>query len=351
MISKNDLLNAYEIYLSKNEELFVLMDDSETAYHFSKETLTWEKIAREYSWKVWNEAISGEKADEIMMDWIKEQMVHKQRLNTAIEFATKKHSGQFRKSTAIPYILHPLEVLQILYSMRADTNVMIAGVLHDTVEDTDTTLDEIRELFGNDVTELVASNSEDKSKTWDERKQHTIDDLAGANKRVKMLIMADKLSNIRSIAHDYKNIGDELWKRFNAPKKKQAWYYDGILDAIYDMHNDVNCRDVYWEITGLFKDVFVRYYLDNENNVLYQESETGLIFYLKKGDPRWYSFTEELGHRIAKDLLTVKDGEKRYYKMNSVPEGAISISRREAEQLEDIWNMVFSEKSPDGRPN
>ena len=90
MITKNDLLNAYEIYLSKNDELFVLMDDSDVAYKFSKETINWEKIPREYSWKVWNEAISGEKADEIMFEWIQEQMVHKHRLNTAIEFATKK---------------------------------------------------------------------------------------------------------------------------------------------------------------------------------------------------------------------------------------------------------------------
>ena len=140
MITKKDLFNAYKIYLSKLDQLFVLMDDSETAYRFSKQTLIWEKIKCDYSWQVWNETISAEKADQVMMDWINDKMAQKHRLNMAIEFATKKHSGQLRKATAIPYILHPLEVLQILYSMRADTNLMIAGVLHDTVEDTDTTL-------------------------------------------------------------------------------------------------------------------------------------------------------------------------------------------------------------------
>ena len=341
MISKNDLLNSHQIYLSKNDELFVLMDEGEEAYCFSKSTLTWEKNARNYSWKVWYKAICGEEADKIISDWVKEQMVHKHRLNTAIEFATKKHSGQFRKSTTIPYILHPLEVLQILYSMRADTNVMIAGVLHDTVEDTDTTLDEIREIFGSDVAELVAFNSEDKSKSWDERKQHTIDELANANERVKMLIMADKLSNIRSIARDYKNIGDELWNRFNAPKEKQAWYYDGILDAIYGMQNHEDCKDVYWELTGLFKDVFVRYYLDCDNQVLYQQSENEVIFYLKKGDSNWYSLADELAKLIAKDIIAAKDGEKYYYNVNSVPDSAVQISRSEAERLEDCWNMLL----------
>lgn len=337
MISKNDLLNAYEIYLSKNEELFVLMDDSETACRFSKETLTWEKIPREYSWKVWNEAISGEKANEIMLEWIKEQMVHKHRLNTAIEFATKKHSGQFRKATTIPYILHPLEVLQILYSMRADTNLMIAGVLHDTVEDTDTTLDEIKELFGDDVAELVASNSEDKSKSWDERKQHTIDELASAPKRVKMLIMADKLSNIRSIAYDYEARGDGLWKRFNAPKEKQAWYYDGILDALYDMQDIPDCEKAYWELTGLFKDVFVKYYLDSGNNIIYQACDTGVIYSLMKGSPVWKNVVNELSSNISENIVS-DDNKPQFYSLNLIPEDAVAISRKEAELTEDIWN-------------
>lgn len=338
MISKNDLLNAYEIYLSKNDELFVLMDDSDVAYKFSKATINWEKINREYSWKVWNEAISGEKADEIMFEWIQEQMVHKHRLNTAIEFATKKHSGQFRKATAIPYILHPLEVLQILYSMRADTNLMIAGVLHDTVEDTDTTLEEIRELFGDDVATLVASNSEDKSKTWDERKQHTIDELAKANERVKMLIMADKLSNIRSIAYDYEVMGDALWTRFNAPKEKQAWYYDGILDALYDLQDVPGCEKAYWEITGLFKDVFVKYYLDRKTDIIYQACDAGAIFYLKKGRPVWNDAVAELTSSISEEGL--KDNQPHFYNVNPIPEDAELISRKDAELTEDIWNIL-----------
>ena len=336
MISKNDLLNAYEIYLSKNDELFVLMDDSEVAYKFSKATINWEKIPREYSWKVWNEVITGEKADEIVMDWIKEQMVHKHRLNTAIEFATKKHSGQFRKSTAIPYILHPLEVLQILYSLRADTNVMIAGVLHDTVEDTDTTLDEIKELFGDDVATLVASNSEDKSKTWDERKQHTIDELANADIRVKMLIMADKLSNIRSIAYDYDVKGDALWTRFNAPKEKQAWYYDGILDALYGMQDVPGCEKAYWELTGLFKDVFVKYYLDRKNDIIYQTCDTGTTYYLKKGNPMWNDAVAELSEDISANITT--DDKPHFYNLHVIPEDAELITRKEAELTEDIWN-------------
>ena len=130
--------------------------------------------------------------------------------------------------------------------MRADNNLMIAGVLHDTVEDTDTTLDEIKEIFGDDVAELVASNSEDKSKSWKERKQHTIDELPHADIRTQKLILADKLSNQRSIAIDYAKIGDKLRERFNVNDKKlHAWYYGGIQDALFELQNDDDCKNAY----------------------------------------------------------------------------------------------------------
>ncbi|MBR5507118.1 MAG: bifunctional (p)ppGpp synthetase/guanosine-3',5'-bis(diphosphate) 3'-pyrophosphohydrolase [Clostridia bacterium] len=260
-------------------------------------------------------------------------------LNRAIIFATEKHREQVRKGTTIPYILHPLEVLQILYSMRAETNVMIAGVLHDTVEDTDTSLEEIKEIFGEDVATLIASNSEDKSKTWDERKQHTISDLKNADKRVKMLIMADKLSNIRSIAYDYKNIGDELWKRFNAPKEKQAWYYGGVQDSLYDMQFYPECSDLYWEFVGLYKDVFVKFFLDESESILYQICDDGSAFFLNKGNPEWY----DAGVCVASDISVKIDmtGKKQYVKSSHIPDGGEELSRKDAELLEDMWNKTF----------
>lgn len=184
-------------------------------------------------------------------------------LEDAICFATKRHAGQVRKGSDIPYITHPLETMTILNTMKADTDLLIAGVLHDTVEDTDTTSEEIRELFGEDVAALVAAHTEDKSKSWTERKQHTIDELQTAPLRVKMLIMADKVSNLRSMYADYKLIGDELWKRFNAPKEKQAWYYSGVQDALCDMQNYIETEKIYLEMVGLFKDLFVSYASDH----------------------------------------------------------------------------------------
>lgn len=180
------------------------------------------------------------------------------RLDMAIIYAVEHHAGQLRKGSGHPYITHPLEVMQLLHSMRADINLMIAGVLHDTIEDTEATEESIRELFGNDVADLVTAHSEDKSKTWDERKTYAIEETANADKRLKMLIMADKLSNLRSMVSDYAQIGDELWKRFNAPFNKQAWFYSGIKDALYDMQHYPECTAVYSELVGLYKDLFVK---------------------------------------------------------------------------------------------
>lgn len=136
-------------------------------------------------------------------------------INKAIKYATKKHKGQNRKGKDFPYIVHPLEVFNILYRMGADENLLIAGLLHDVLEDTDTTADELKAKFGEDVAELVLAHSEDKSLPWQERKRIGCEALAKAPKRVQMLVLADKLSNIREMSQDFNEIGDELWKRFN----------------------------------------------------------------------------------------------------------------------------------------
>lgn len=255
-----------------------------------------------------------------MDSWERAAAEKNELLGKAISFAAEKHAGQVRKGTHIPYIVHPMEVLQILYSMRADTYVMIAGVLHDTVEDTDTSLEEIRELFGDYVAELVASNSEDKIKSWEERKQHTIDALPEAQLNVQMLILADKLSNIRSMAYDYREIGDKLWSRFNASKEKQAWYYGGIQDGLYDLQFDEDCSEAYWEFVSRYKDVFVKYYLDKECDTIYQQCDDGSVFFLKKGENCWRDAREAGGDFAIQGEWDI-------------------IERHDAEFLEDVWNM------------
>ena len=163
-------------------------------------------------------------------------------LDKAIMFATEVHGGQLRKGTKIPYILHPLEAAAIVGTMTTDDEIIAGAVLHDVVEDTDTTVEKIRELFGGRVAELVASESEDKREhlsaqsTWKIRKQETLDHLKTAPVEVKMIALGDKLSNIRAINRDYNSIGDELWQRFNQKDKNEHyWYYQSIADCLIEL--------------------------------------------------------------------------------------------------------------------
>ena len=80
----------------------------------------------------------------------------------AVRFAAERHSGTKRKSGTLPYLLHPMEVAVIVSSMTDDEEILAAAVLHDTVEDTDTTIGELEELFGPRVAGFVASETENK---------------------------------------------------------------------------------------------------------------------------------------------------------------------------------------------
>lgn len=149
-------------------------------------------------------------------------------------FATKAHEGQFRKGTTRPYILHPLEVGEIVESMTQDEEVISAAILHDTVEDCEGVTSELlQKLFSQRVAELVLQESEDKSKTWMERKSHTIQFIRTAPQEVQMIGLADKLSNMRDIDRDYPVHGEMLWQRFRMKDKKViGWYYKGVRDAL-----------------------------------------------------------------------------------------------------------------------
>ena len=173
-------------------------------------------------------------------------------IHEAIIFAARKHAGQVRKGTDIPYITHPMEVMQILTENRCYEEVIIAGILHDTLEDTDTRGWEISTLFGEAVLDLVRAESEDKSKPWKERKQATIDGLADGRFNIKMICLADKLSNLRSMAADKFEVGEKIWERFNASRDDIEWYYRQIYEKVLDLKH----TSMYSEYTFLLDKVF-----------------------------------------------------------------------------------------------
>lgn len=178
------------------------------------------------------------------------------RIHSAIKFATVAHGKQTRKGTALPYIIHPLEVLTILTEMNMPDDVRIAGILHDVVEDTEVGIDEIRANFGDVVADIVGGHSEDKSKSWQERKEADMHAVEIGDKALKAVVLADKISNMRSMTADYEIIGEELWKRFNAGKDKQAWYFNRLIE-VFDNAIDFEERVPYVEeMRSMYKVLF-----------------------------------------------------------------------------------------------
>lgn len=163
-------------------------------------------------------------------------------INRAITFATVSHANQTRKGTNIPYILHCLEAGVIAASLatkegQINTDVVCAAILHDTMEDAYVSYATLKEVFNETIADLVQSQSEDKTKSWRERKQATIDFLqANTNKSVEIATLADKLSNMRAIASDYEKQGEALWDRFNADKASQHWYYSAIATSLTQLN-------------------------------------------------------------------------------------------------------------------
>ncbi len=244
-----------------------------------------------------------EKADEEHVVYRPNTWEENAILHRAILFATKAHEGQNRKGTDIPYISHPFEVAQILTSAGCDTALIVAGLLHDVLEDTDETSETIEKEFGPLVLSLIQSNSEDKSRSWEERKQHTIDYMTeSASLEELLLACADKLSNLRSIKADYLEYGDDVWSRFNRGKEQQSWYYSKLIDAFAPLHD----FDMYWEISNLYTDIFVKYYwVYNEGaEIIFQTNGQETYFY-HEDNCQWLPIKPDDWERIQPDLTSI----------------------------------------------
>jgi myo-inositol-1(or 4)-monophosphatase len=179
-------------------------------------------------------------------------------LEKAIIFAVKAHEGQLRKDGS-PFILHPLEVAVNAGRITDDIDVMAAAVLHDTVEDTDVTAQDILENFGENIAAIVAGETENKrpeisaSESWKIRKEESLRELKDSDIKIKQLWLADKLANMRALYCDYDRIGDLVFARFNEKDpKEQRWYHETVLKYI----SELSYTEAYEEYMELFKKVF-----------------------------------------------------------------------------------------------
>ncbi|MBQ7671116.1 MAG: bifunctional (p)ppGpp synthetase/guanosine-3',5'-bis(diphosphate) 3'-pyrophosphohydrolase [Clostridia bacterium] len=198
-------------------------------------------------------------------------------LDDAIKFATDAHAGQMRKVGKKPYIIHPMEAAAIAGALTNDDEIIAAAILHDVAEDTAYSLEDIRERFGKRVAGLVSTETEDKrvgqskSDTWKVRKEETLAKLKSTcDEGVKIMWIADKLSNIRSYYAGVLAEGDAFFDRFNQKDKKMhEWYYREILDGTSSF-----CKTAqYIELEHLVNAVFCRTWVPN--NSAKEEKQNG----------------------------------------------------------------------------
>ena len=180
-------------------------------------------------------------------------------LDRAIIFAVKAHAGTERRGKGFPYIVHPMEAVEIVSTMTTDQELLAAAALHDTVEDTPVTVEQIRAEFGDRIASLVASESDtfeagvSEEDSWHSRKQAAIDRLAAASHDAKIVALGDKLSNMRAIARDYSIKGDELWNLFHAKNRADhEWHYRGLAESLSDLSDTF----AYKEFVQLINQVF-----------------------------------------------------------------------------------------------
>ncbi len=156
------------------------------------------------------------------------------RFERALVYAFQLHRNQTRKGTNTPYIAHLLGVAALVIEDGGDEDQAIAALLHDAVEDQGglATLEKIRAEFGDRVARIVEGCTDAVTlpkPPWRRRKEVYLNHLAEAPAEVRRVSLADKLNNARSILADLRQIGDDVWKRFNGGKEGTLWYYRSLV--------------------------------------------------------------------------------------------------------------------------
>ena len=163
------------------------------------------------------------------------------KINLALKIAAKAHRNQNRKGTDIPYISHPVAVGMIISQFTDKEAAIVAGILHDILEDVDPAIYseiDMRRDFGDEITDIVKDVSEPKTAgqpklPWKDRKQSYLKRLSNSYYIEAYLVAtADKIHNLIDILNDHHQFGDEIWQRFNASKWDILWYYRAVFDLI-----------------------------------------------------------------------------------------------------------------------
>jgi (p)ppGpp synthase/HD superfamily hydrolase len=157
-------------------------------------------------------------------------MILSDKLQHALNDTLVLHRHQKRKGTEIPYASHPITLAMLLIDAKLDEDIVVAALLHDTIEDTSLEESELKAKYGQRVYDMVmACTEKDQSQQWEMRKKHTVSKFSLLSDDAKWIVLADKLHNLYSMSYQHNKIGDELWQFFSRGVEKQKWYYQSLL--------------------------------------------------------------------------------------------------------------------------
>jgi len=165
---------------------------------------------------------------------------YSKKIEKAIQTATYLHRNQTRRGTGIPYVSHLFAVFLILSKYTKNEDILIAGLLHDSLEDSDPNdynKEKLKQDFGENVLTIVQGVSEDKDGSlsekdaklsWRYRKESYLHHLNVVSEESVLVSTADKIHNLGSTVEDLKKEGDSIWDKFNASKEDQMWFYESF---------------------------------------------------------------------------------------------------------------------------
>ncbi len=155
-------------------------------------------------------------------------------VENAALLAIRAHAGQTRKEGETPYVVHPFMVALELARYGFPESVVAAGLTHDVLEDTEIGVDELRTIVGDEALEIVQTLTHNDSLPWEEKKKAYIEAVRNGSESAKAVSAADKIHNAKSLLAAHDKQGSELWKHFNAGKKKKLWFEEAMLAMLQE---------------------------------------------------------------------------------------------------------------------
>jgi (p)ppGpp synthase/HD superfamily hydrolase len=151
-------------------------------------------------------------------------------LERAISFAADKHKNQFRKEGGLLYISHLFSVALILKKYKYEDDVIAAGLLHDTLEDTGVTREEIKNEFGENILNIIISVTDDLALSWKDKKLKYIKAVSESSEHAVAVALADKIHNMQCTIFNLENMEKEIfWSKFSASREDKLWFEEECL--------------------------------------------------------------------------------------------------------------------------